>query len=440
MLEMHEQISTDNLPSILKQLIDAISRAPEGSLGLKEIYNQSLIGLQSATGIERASILLFDPDGVMRFKSWLGISDNYRKAVEGHTPWGQNDVDPPPIIISDIFQDKELVNYYATFSNENIRALAFIPLLYRRKVIGKFMLYSRIPYKFTEEINPASTIAQLVAYAVVKHKIESKLSLSENRLKATLEKEKEARIEAEKSIELRDDFLSIASHELKTPLTPIMMNFYLVQRYLESLKDDLPKAAALLKLFKNIDHQFNRFLKLVDNLLDVSRITADRLILNKENFSLSNSLIELSQRYKPEFDNLGYKVTLNIADGVSGYWDRIRIEQVINNLISNAIKYGLNKPIEISLSKDIDSNGQSIAKLSVHDHGIGISKENHEKIFSRFERASSIENFGGLGLGLFISSNIVKAHEGKIFVESTPGEGSRFTIELPANNPQILVH
>lgn len=548
MLEESIPVSQDKFSLVLRKLIDAISRAPSGSEGLEKIYQETLNSLEEAIGVERASILLFDPDGVMRFKAWLGISDKYRKAVEGHTPWTQDDTNPPALVTPDVYQDKSLTAYFPTFEEEDIRSLAFIPLLYRSKVIGKFMIYSRIPYQFTDEIEPASTIAQLVAYAVVRKKIEEQVTLSETRLKTILEnepecvniinregvilemnpaglgifsieslekivgksilpmlgkkyqksfeqfikrvcqgekgsmefeltthrfleshavplfseeyentvmlaitrditdkkrreaerehlllKEKEARIGAEKSVQLRDDFLSIASHELKTPLTPILLNFQLVERYLKSVASDIPKAALLLKVFENTDQQFDRFLKLVENLLDVSRISADRLVLEKENVDLSHLLQDIVKRFRSEFKNAGCSVSLNIEENIIGFWDRVRIEQVIINLLTNAMKYGLQRPIEISLIRENGHSGEAKARLIVRDHGMGIAKKNQEKIFSRFERVASTTHFGGLGLGLYITHNIVLAHVGTIQVESKPGEGSAFIVKLPIN-------
>lgn len=543
MLEESIPLSPEKYSHVLRKLIDAISQAPMGSEGLKKIFQETLNSLEETIGVERASILLFDPDGVMRFKAWLGISDKYRKTVEGHTPWTPEDINPPALITPDIYEDKTLTPYFATFEAEDIRSLAFIPLLYRSKVVGKFMIYSRVPYQFTKEIEPASTIAQLVAYAVVRKKNEEQIALSETRFKAIVEnepecvniinqngiiqemnpagleifsvasldkiigksiipliekryqqpfkefikrvcqgekssmefeltnhlflethavplyseendntmmlaitrditdkkrreaerehlliKEKEARLGAEKSLQLRDDFLSIASHELKTPLTPILLNFQLVDRYLRSVAADIPKAALLMKVFENTDQQFDRFLKLVENLLDVSRISADRLVLEKESLDLSHLLQDIVKRFKSEFKNAGCTVNLKIEEKIIGFWDRVRIEQVIVNLITNAMKYGLQRPIDISLTR-----GNNTVQLIVHDHGIGIAKKDQEKIFSRFERVASTTHFGGLGLGLYITNNIILAHEGSIRVESKLGSGSAFIVELPIN-------
>lgn len=435
MLEAQRADSSDKLSHILRQLIDAIANIPEGQKGIEQIYQQALVSLKKATGVERASILLFDPDGVMRFKAWLGLSDKYRSAVEGHTPWSQEDVNPAPIVTYDIFADKELTPYFSIFTAEEMRGLAFIPLLYRSKVIGKFMLYSRVPYRFTREIESAVAIAHLVAYAVVRKKIEEKLKLSEQHLEVALAKETQARAEAEKSVIQRDDFISIASHELRSPLTPILMNFQLVKRYLESAATNIPQANLMLTLFGKTEQQFNRYLRLVENLLDVSRITSERLVLRKENFSLTKLVHDLLDRHEVEFKNFGYQINKNLAEtDIMVYCDKVRIEQVLSNLISNAIKYGLGNPLQIELSEFVNLKGDARVKFVIIDQGIGIAKENQKKIFSRFERAANLINYGGLGLGLFISSNIVRAHGGELHVESEEGVGSTFILELPVEN------
>lgn len=418
-------LASDRFSQVVRKLIAETSRAPEGEAGLQKIYHEALCSLD-AIGVERASILLFDPDGVMRFKAWLGISDKYRKAVEGHTPWTPNDFNPASLITTDIYLDPELKPYFKTFESEDIRALAFIPLLYRGRVIGKFMLYSRIPYDFSSELDAADTIAQIVAYAVVRKKIEDSLSLSEHRLENLLEKETEARMGAEKSVHQRDEFLSIASHELKTPLTPILMNFQLLKRSLGLLQLNDKEKGILNKVLDSTDKQLDRFLKLIDNLLDVSRITADRLLLEKEHLDLSHLIIDIVEKYRAACITVGCEIVSDIEEGVRGSFDKVRIEQVLTNLLTNAMKYGVGKPIEVKLKADHEK-----AWIIVKDHGIGIAREHQEMIFNRFERVASADYFGGLGLGLFISSNIVTAHGGKISVESEPGKGSVFTVELP---------
>lgn len=424
MLEKIEFHSSEKLSKAICELIEAISDAPDGPEGLQKIYQEALRLLHCSLDVERASILLFDPDRVMRFKAWLGISENYRKAVEGHTPWTPEDRNVKALTVPDVTKDEELKPHLPKFLSEDIRALAFIPLMYRGRVIGKFMLYSRTPSDFSDKLSYASTIAQLVAYAVVRNKIETELE-------KLLAEETKARIGAEKSIQQRDDFLSIASHELKTPLTPIRINFQMMNRYLKSILSENPRAAMMLKIFESTDEQFERFLKLVENLLDVSRITADRLVLSKEHFNLSDLTSDILEKYSSEFKNLGYIVSANIEKNISGYWDKTRIEQIFTNLISNAIKYGLGNPLSFDLHLDKSRN---VAIFSVRDNGIGIEKENLEKIFNRFERVAPLGSFGGLGLGLYISKNLAQAHGGNIAVESIPEQGSTFTCSLPVIN------
>jgi len=246
-----------------------------------------------------------------------------------------------------------------------------------------------------------------------------------------LHNEIEARLEAEKSVRLRDDFLSIASHELKTPLTPIRMQIGLVKRNLKEIGGTHPKTMIIFKVLEDADKQFDRFLKLVDDLLDVSRITAGRLIIENEEINLSNLVLQKIDDYRPEFNLAKCDVIKKIEPNIIGFWDKMRIEQVLNNLFSNARKYGSGKPVEIFLSSLKNKDNTSTVQLIIRDHGIGIAKENIPKLFGRFERMTPISEFGGLGLGLYITNAIISAHGGSIKVESTLNVGSSFIVELP---------
>lgn len=246
-----------------------------------------------------------------------------------------------------------------------------------------------------------------------------------------LRQEKEARLGAEKSIQLRDDFLSIASHELKTPLTPLKMQIQLIKRSIQKMASVIPNSETILTQLERSEKQFDRLLKLVNNLLDVSRITADRLILELEECDLSELVREVVELFRPELEQAGIKLELNIQPNIKGKWDRVRIQQVVSNLLLNAKKYGRSKPVEVSLQLEENSKLGTEAKIMVQDHGIGISKDEQEKIFGRFERLAPLENYDGLGLGLFICRSIVKAHGGLISVQSSLDNGSIFTVELP---------
>jgi signal transduction histidine kinase len=240
-------------------------------------------------------------------------------------------------------------------------------------------------------------------------------------------REKQARIDAEKSVQLRDDFLAIASHELRTPLTPLKMQVQLMQRHLQDITPTtFPKIGVLLNVIESTNQQLDRFLKLIEDLLDVSRISSEKLVLSLEETDLSLLISDEVMHLEKELLKAKCKVKLTIQPQVKGFFDRTRIKQVATTLLSNAMKYGAGKPIEVSVSST--KNG---SQFSVRDYGIGIAKEDQNKIFGRFERVAPIKYFGGLGLGLYIASNIVIAHGGTIRFWSEPGAGTCFTVELP---------
>jgi signal transduction histidine kinase len=169
-----------------------------------------------------------------------------------------------------------------------------------------------------------------------------------------------------------------------------------------------------------------RLASLVDSLLDVSRINNGKLTLQKERFDLADTAREIVERFGEAADNAG--VTLDLrADGPAyGVWDRLRVEQIIQNLVSNAIKYGPEAPVEIGIGV-----GLGAATITVRDHGIGVEPSDLERIFGPFERAVSTRNYGGLGLGLYIARQNAVAHGGTITVTSMQGQGARFVVELP---------
>ncbi len=226
----------------------------------------------------------------------------------------------------------------------------------------------------------------------------------------------------------RDEFLSVASHELRTPLTPLMLQ---MQRLLsEKGVDPLERIPRdrLRQILQRTFSQTQRLAKLVETLLDVSRIAADKLELNLEQFELNDLVQEIASRFSDEAARVGCALSVRIEERVEGRWDRIRLEQVFTNLIDNALKYGRGNPVEIS----VESLGGN-AVIRVRDHGIGIDPSKISTIFDRFERAVPTRSYGGLGLGLYIARRIVQSHNGTICVESKPGEGAAFVVDLPRN-------
>ena len=234
--------------------------------------------------------------------------------------------------------------------------------------------------------------------------------------------------EAREAIRLRDEFMSIASHELKTPLTPLSLKLQALSRELARHPGPVPRD--LVESYVAVGaRQVQKLAELVGDLLDVSRISAGRLSLELEELELGSLVRDVVTRYEPQAARTGSSLQLEAGDfDILGRWDRLRLEQVITNLVDNAVKYGNGRPIHVRLEPHDGG-----AKLTVRDEGIGIEPQHLPRLFGRFERAVSERNYGGLGLGLYITRTLVEAMGGRVHVESRLGRGSTFTVELPSH-------
>ncbi len=238
--------------------------------------------------------------------------------------------------------------------------------------------------------------------------------------------------EAQAAVAARDEFLSIASHELRTPLTALRLALENMRRV--SSRDAIAKLSPeyVERVLATAERQGQRLENLVAALLDVSRIQMGRLELDVEEVDLASIVFDAAGSLEDEARQTGSTIEVR-GEPVRGYWDRLRISQVVTNLLANAVKYGAAKPVEV----EFGPRGEG-ARLVVRDHGIGIEPADQPQIFERFERAVSSRNYGGLGLGLYIVKRIVEAHGGSISVESKPGEGSAFAVDLPLR-PAVAV-
>jgi PAS domain S-box-containing protein len=235
-------------------------------------------------------------------------------------------------------------------------------------------------------------------------------------------------IEAANAVRLRDEFISVAAHELRTPLTALRLK---VEGLMQALRrtDSTPQTPKHVERLAGALRQVTRLGDLVERLLDVSRIVQGRLHLDPEQADLAALTLQVVDDFRESAREAGSELEVEVVGKVTGVWDRARLEQVIVNLVSNAIKYGAGKPIGVRVEAT-----ETSARLTVVDHGIGIAAEHLDRIFARFERAVPITHYGGLGLGLYLCRNIVEAHGGAIRVSSSPGRGSTFVVDLP---PQV---
>jgi signal transduction histidine kinase len=231
---------------------------------------------------------------------------------------------------------------------------------------------------------------------------------------------------AKDEIRARDEFLSIASHELKTPLSAMLLQLQTVLHNVRNVSLANFSVENLLKMLDSAEQQSRRLSKMINDLLNVSLITTGKLDLEKEPMNLSETVIDCVERISEKAKKDGIRIQLHTKENINGNWDKVRIEQAVSNLLTNALKYGDGNPVEVTTVKQGDT-----AKVIVKDHGIGIPAHKHSKIFARFERAVQNDSIEGLGVGLYITQQIVQAHEGKIEVESKEHKGSTFTISLP---------
>lgn len=225
--------------------------------------------------------------------------------------------------------------------------------------------------------------------------------------------------ETRSALGLRDEFLSLAAHELRTPLARVGLRLQCIQRMLE---EELARSD-LAQSIERANGNVRRLAELVDDLLDVSHLARGTVRLRRERMDLSEAVREAVARSADAVASAGCAIELDATVPVEGSWDRARVEQVIATLLDNAIKFGAGKPIEVRVGPE--------ACLSVRDHGIGIAAADQQRIFERFERAVPASSYAGLGVGLYAASEIVRAHGGTIRLESAPGEGATFVVQLP---------
>lgn len=225
------------------------------------------------------------------------------------------------------------------------------------------------------------------------------------------------------AVKARDEFISMASHELKTPLTPLKLQLQMFQRELQRQNQDPEKSAKILKAAKSSNDQVDRMSSLIDGMLDVSRLSTGKFEVFRERIELSKLIEELSKRHETQVRASKSILSLELSM-VEIDADPIRLEQVIANLLLNAVKYAPGSEIVIGLEKTSEMK----AKIWVKDTGPGICPDAQDRIFNRYERVNSDSSVAGLGLGLYISRQIIEAHGGTLTLVSEINKGSTFIV------------
>jgi signal transduction histidine kinase/ActR/RegA family two-component response regulator len=397
---MSQAVEMGLLPklSALVDLVRDISQARSA----EETYDPALSALSAIVGVERSSILLLDAKGVARFVAWRGLSAVYRAAVEGHFPWALDDPAPQPIVVTDTARDQALAPFVSVFAAEHIQAIAFIPLVYGDRLVGKFMLYFDEPHELSrEELELANAVAYLVAFAIQRARLVAALKEADER---------------------KDTFLATLAHELRNPLAP-------ASAALEVIAQRSSDPVQVAKAHDVLDRSIRKIVKLVDDLLDVSRITHGVISLEKEPLDLTSIVHHAIAPVEATIRSQRQELTLSLEP----LWveaDGLRLEQVITNLLHNASKYTPPGGHLRVVTRAADGG----VEIRVQDDGIGVAPELIPHLFDLFVQAdkSLARSRGGLGIGLTLVRQLVELHGGTVIAESAgEGSGSTFIVWLP---------
>jgi PAS domain S-box-containing protein len=304
-----------------------------------------------------------------------------------------------------------------------VRSCMMVPVLSRGKVIGLLSLARSEPghdYGEADQVL-AEEVARRAALAIENARLYQEQIRARKDAQTQRDRLEKLATELHQALQTRDDFLSVAGHELRTPLAAMLLHMESVQRLAQ--KEAVPPRA--LERLVKASAAGRRLQRLIDQVLDVSRIQSGRLSLE----AAPTDLMALARDVVARYGDSGTPVNVQGPAELIGLWDPGALDQVVTNLLSNALKYGEGKPVDVEVSR-IDDR----ALLRVTDRGIGIPEAEQAKIFERFERASAAKEFAGLGLGLWIARQVVEASGGTIGVTSAPGMGSTFAVSLPLGN------
>jgi signal transduction histidine kinase len=259
----------------------------------------------------------------------------------------------------------------------------------------------------------------------VKRQVEA-LEESRRELRAT-------QAELERAVQMRDDFMSMVAHELRTPLNTLFLETQLREMQLGKGNRAAFSDENLRKMVARDGRQIQSMIRLINDMVDVSRIRSGKLSIRPADTELAALLARIVSDLAQRTEAAGVTIELDAPKPVAGVWDEFRVEQIIINLLTNALRYGGSKPVTITLAR----HGNR-AEIVVRDQGVGISPEDQLRIFKPFERAGTKEVREGLGLGLYIARQLAESHGGTLEVRSAPGEGAAFTLSLPLPAPMEM--
>ena len=306
------------------------------------------------------------------------------------------------------------------------------PDLEQRRVTNELGLRSAMVVPLIVEKRPIGVLSFVTAESERRYDGNDLVLATEIARRASLAIENaRAYSEARAAVETRDNFLAIASHELRTPLSALSVLISSLGRAASRGRLLTLTPEVLSEKLSKAERQMAQVARLVDRLLDVSRLSTRDLQLDREETDLGEIVRDVISRFEDAATDAGCRIALQASGTPVGYWDRGRLDQVVTNLVGNAIKYAPGAPITVSITAGALRN----VRLTIRDEGPGIPLEHQERIFGQFERATDSDSQPGMGLGLWLVRRIVTAHGGAVTVDSPPGGGATFSVVLPAGDP-----
>ncbi len=415
--------------------LEAVAELGLFALGTTDIgaVLERAIALVAATlDVELVEVLELNTDG-SRLTLHAGIG--WQPGLVGHATVGTTPdlqagytlASADPVVVSDFTADRRFRRSSLLAAHDAAGGVSVIiqGAGHNGRPYGVLGGYAKKARTFSDaDVHFLQAVANVVAASLIRSGADSKLRAAER-----LAEEERVRAElAEDAVHTRDMFLSVASHELRTPVAALQLQ-------LEALRHLMaPLGTHDERVTERVDRArqtVRRLTSLIEDVLDVSRIALGKLELARERFDLAAVAKDVIARHYDMALAAGCRVRLSVPDAVIGIWDRVRVEQVLTNLLSNALKFGAGKPVDVQ----VEARGEH-ARLVVSDQGEGIDPADKERILHRFERAASHHRYGGLGLGLYIVRQVVEAHGGTLEVCSRPQHGAAITVTLPRNEAQ----
>lgn len=387
------------------ELLHALAAATIRADSVERVFEAARAILERALGTTRSAILAFDDKGTMAFQAWSGVSEAYRRAVDGHSPWQPDTPHPTPIVVADVEADGAMAPYRAAFQAEGVRALAFVPLVSGATVIGKLMVYYDAPRRLSPaEIALAEQIADHLSAAIQRFR---------------------AIAELERTIRFHDIFAGMLGHDLRNPLAGVLAAAQLAEMRAKGNE-------AVTKPLSRVLSSGWQMSRMIDQLLDVTRIRLG------EGISITCKPMDVVATLRKVLPQCGAErarlVVRAVADedessgSVVGVWDEDRLGQLFASLVSSAVRREGGDSGQVTVL--VDDTAAEGVRVTVHDPGV-IPREILPSLFDPMAPAQPKGERRGLGAGLYIGKEIVAAHRGVLSVTSEEGDGTTFAVLLP---------